>query len=149
MLSRIIARFSSALVRRISVTWKSELLPTMVIVLARESSKARRPSSSSALTPLRRVMPKAQTRTCFSGSSQTPLEVLGIFLVRGRVAAFDIVEAQAIEPLGDGQLVLQGEADAFGLRAVAEGRVVDLDAFHLSLSDEGLRVRFRTRESSA
>ena len=71
MLSRIIARFSSALVRRTSVTWKSELLPTMVIVLARESSRARSPSSSAAFTPLRRVMPKAQTRTCFSGSSQT------------------------------------------------------------------------------
>ena len=71
MLSQIMARFSSALVRSTSLTWKSELLPTIVIVLARESNSDRRPSSSSAFTPLRRVMPKAQTRTCFKGKSQT------------------------------------------------------------------------------
>ena len=58
------------------------------------------------------------------------LEVLRVLLIRGRVAALDIVDAQAVQPLGDGQLVLQREADAFGLRAVAEGRVVDLDAGH-------------------
>ena len=36
-----------------------------------------------------------------------PLEVLGILFIRGRVAALDIVETEAIQPLGDGQLVLQ------------------------------------------
>ena len=44
-----------------------------------------------------------------------PLEELGVLLVRERVAAFDEIEAQLVEPPGDEQLVLQREVDAFAL----------------------------------
>ncbi len=75
-------------------------------------------------------MPKAQTWACCSFSSCDALEVLGVLLVRQRIAPFDEVEAQLVEPLGDQQLVLQRKVDAFALAAVAERRVVDLDATH-------------------
>ena len=52
------------------------------------------------------------------------------FALRQRIAPFDVVEAQLVEPLGDQQLVLQREADAFALAAVAKRRVVDLDGRH-------------------
>ena len=83
------------------MTWKSDVLPTM-----REHRRAgveqglhardRRPASA----PLRRVMPKAQTLACFSASSGDAAKVLGVLLVRGRIAALDVVEAQAAPAAG-------------------------------------------------
>ena len=49
------------------------------------------------------------------------LAVLG---VGPRKAAFDVVHAVGVETLGDAELVFGGERDALGLRAVAQGRVV-------------------------
>ena len=44
-----------------------------------------------------------------------PLKELGVLRVRERIATFDVIEAQLVEPAGDEQLVLQREADAFAL----------------------------------
>ncbi len=56
------------------------------------------------------------------------LEVLGIFLVGKRIAAFDEVETQLVELGRDQQLVLQRKVDPLALAAVAKRRVVDLYA---------------------
>ena len=46
-------------------------------------------------------------------------------------AALDKVNAKGVEPFGNAQLVLDGEADAFALAAIAQGRIVNLDVgFH-------------------
>ena len=50
-----------------------------------------------------------------------------VLLVRERETPLDVVESHVVEPLGDGQLVVEREADAFALRAIAEGGVVQLD----------------------
>ena len=90
------------------------------------------PGSSAGRTPLRRVMPKAQIASVLEPRFLHALKELGVFLVRQRIAPFDEVEAQIVEPLGDQQLVLQRKVDPFALAAVAERRVVDLDA-HASM----------------
>ena len=51
--------------------------------------------------------------------------------IRAGPAAFDVVHAEGVEPFGDPQLVRDREGDAFALRPVAEGRVVDFDVSHL------------------
>ena len=43
-------------------------------------------------------------------SRATSLEVRGVLRVRERVAAFDVVDAQIVEPLGDEQLVLRARS---------------------------------------
>src|SRR5262249_46479772 len=58
------------------------------------------------------------------------LEVLEVFRVGERIAPLDEIDAQLIEPAGDEQLVLEGKVDALPLAAVAERRVVNLDACH-------------------
>ncbi len=57
--SSIIARFSSGVVRRISVTWSSQVLPTRVTTGTPLSRSVRICGSESALVPARRVEPKA------------------------------------------------------------------------------------------
>ena len=57
-----------------------------------------------------------------------PAEELFVLRVRARPAALDPGDAQVVELLGDAQLVVDGERDAFELRAVTEGRVEDLDS---------------------
>ena len=57
------------------------------------------------------------------------LEELVVLRVGARVAALDVVHAEVVELLGDAQLVVDGERDAFELRAVAQRRVEDLDRF--------------------
>ena len=75
-------------------------------------------------------MPKAHTWACLSGDLPHALEELGVLVVRERIAPFDEVEAQFVQPLSHQQLVLQREADALALAAVAERGVVDLNATH-------------------
>ena len=53
------------------------------------------------------------------------LEVGGIFRVRARPAALNVGDAEVIEQFGHAQLVGDRKRDAFALRAVAQGRVVD------------------------
>ena len=43
-------------------------------------------------------------------------------------AALDVVDAEAVEGLGDAGLVLDGEVDALALLAVAEGGIVEVEA---------------------
>ena len=69
-----------------------------------------------------------------------PLKVLKILLVRGGIAALDVIEPDAVEPLGQRELVLEREADALALGAVAERGVVDFDASHEERG-QGLGVR--------
>ena len=45
------------------------------------------------------------------------------------IAALDIVDAELVEHAGDQHLVLQREVDAVGLRAVAQSRVEEIEAF--------------------
>src|SRR5205823_2046547 len=57
-------------------------------------------------------------------------EELLVARVRARPAALDVVHAEVVEALGDADLVLEREGDVLGLGAVAERRVVELDASH-------------------
>ena len=66
------------------MTWKAEALPTSVITGVSASMSAATPGRSSAATPLRRVMPKAQTLACFRFESANALEVLEVLFVGGR-----------------------------------------------------------------
>ncbi len=43
-------------------------------------------------------------------------------------AALDIIDAQTVELMGNGNLVTDGEIDPLGLLAVAQGAVVEIDA---------------------
>ena len=63
-------RFSSRLTRSTLLRCRPQVLPTIVTVSVNTSASTRRASSSSAATPLRRVMPKAARRavTSFSRS---------------------------------------------------------------------------------
>ena len=56
-----------------------------------------------------------------------PPEELLVLRVGARPAALDEVHAEVVELLGDAQLVVDGERHALDLRAVAQGRVEDLD----------------------
>ncbi len=56
------------------------------------------------------------------------LEILGIFLVGKRIAAFDEIEPQLVELGRDQQLVLQRKVNPLALTAVAKRRVVDLNS---------------------
>jgi hypothetical protein len=53
-------------------------------------------------------------------------EELGVLRVAPRPAAFDVLDAQLIEPARDLQLVLNGERQPLHLGAIAERRVVQL-----------------------
>jgi hypothetical protein len=59
------------------------------------------------------------------------LEELQILRVAARPAALDVVNPEGVNPLGDAELVRDREVDAFALRAVAQGRVIEFDCrFH-------------------
>jgi len=51
-----------------------------------------------------------------------------VFRVRQWESAFDVIHAELVELLRDHHLVLKREVEPLALRAVAKGRVVDLDA---------------------
>ncbi len=77
----------------------------------------------------------------FEPQAADALEVFAILVVRGRIAAFDVIEAEAVEPLGQGEFVLEREADALALGAVAKRGVVDFDAWHGRGQVSGVRCR--------
>ena len=78
------SQFSFRLTRSTSLTWKSQLLPTMVITGASLASMACMPSSSTALMPLRRVMPKAAILACLMPRRRISLKkALSLGLERG------------------------------------------------------------------
>ena len=89
-------------------------------------------------------MPKAATRACSQRQLADFLEILEVLGIGQRIAALDEIDAQLVEPLGDVQLVLQGEVDALALAAVAQGGVVDVDACHGGpATKKALKRRFR------
>ena len=65
------ARFSARSTRSTSVTCRSHVLPTTVTARVRASRRAFRPTSSSAATFRRRVMPKAHSVACVRSRSRT------------------------------------------------------------------------------
>ncbi len=69
------------------------------------------------------------------------LEVGGVLGVGERVAAFDVVDTQLVEALGDEQFVLEREVDPLALAAVSQGGVVDGDPRHVRSHwvDSGVR----------
>ena len=64
------------------------------------------------------------------------LEVLKVLGIGERIAAFDVIDAEVVQPARDQQLILEGEVNAFALAAVAKRCVVDGDAGHGLLSGE-------------
>ena len=48
-----------------------------------------------------------------------PLEIFFILGIRSRPSAFDVMDAQMIEPLGDLEFIVDGERDPFGLGPVS------------------------------
>ena len=70
-MSAIIARFSSRVTPRTSVTWKAEVFPTIVTAEVPASTRAFMPGSSAAAMPRRRVIPKATTLEWDSASPRT------------------------------------------------------------------------------
>ena len=55
-------------------------------------------------------------------------EEFHVLRITPRPAAFNVMNPERIELLGDAQFVHRGEIDAFALRTIAQGRVID---FHL------------------
>ena len=126
-MSAIIFRFSSSVVCSTSRTWSGEVLPKMVTtgvcggdqqldlivggrgdVLAAGRAERRQP----------RVAERPVLRLG---------EELDVARVRAGPAAFDVVDAEGVEAIGDAQLVGHRERDAVSLGAVAQRGVVDLD----------------------
>ena len=56
-------------------------------------------------------------------------EQRGVDRIGARIAGLDVVDAEAVEQRDDGELVLQREIDAVGLRAVAQRGVEQIEAF--------------------
>ena len=84
-----------------------------------------------------------------------PLKVLKVLFIGGGVSAFDVVEAHGVELLGQGELVLEREADALALSAVSQRGVVKFNATHVvtktekalrSLSTSGLDLSVSRRK---
>src|SRR5262249_32864187 len=59
-----------------------------------------------------------------------PLEKLGVFGIRQRITSIDEAKSTFMEPAGDQNLVLQRKVYPLALSAIAERRVVDLNARH-------------------
>ena len=58
----------------------------------------------------RRVMPKAAILACSQRQLADCLKILEVLGIGERIAAFDVVDAEFIEPAREQQLVLQGES---------------------------------------
>ena len=70
------------------------------------------------------------------------LDVLGI---AAGPAAFNVMDPKNVEPFGNPQLVRHGEVDAFALRTVAQGRVIDFDlGFHIIARENGRVLSLKT-----
>ena len=55
------------------------------------------------------------------------VKIHGIFGIRARPAALDIIHAQVVQQFGNPNFVGDGKRDAFALCAIAERRIVDRD----------------------
>src|SRR5207302_8193198 len=61
-----------------------------------------------------------------------PAEELGVLRVRSRPPAFDVLDAQLVEPPRDLELIVNRERQALALRAVAQCRVVQYRVHNLA-----------------
>src|SRR6188472_1350887 len=78
----------------------------------------------------------------------TALEEFGVLRVGAGPAALDEGHPEAVEPLGDAQLVVAAERDPLALGSVAQGGVVELDVngwLHTPRSRAGGREGSRAR----
>ena len=80
---------------------------------------------SSAASPGLRVIPNAASPGALQRLGFQAGEELRVFGDRAGPAALDVVDPEGVEAASDPQLVLDGEADAFHLGAVAQGGVVE------------------------
>ncbi len=113
------SRFSWSETPRTSVAWRSQVLPTMMTccgfriaqgveadVVLRLDAFAARHAEGDELRVL-------ELHGFGFG------EEGGVFGIGKRIAAFDEVDAEVVEFVGDKNFILDGEGDAFALRAVA------------------------------
>ena len=127
-MSRTISRFSSSVVRRASSTWRGCDLATSVTTDAPLSRRAR----DQRVVRRAYAGPPGRAERREPGVAQVELvaragEELGVLGVGARPAALDEADAELVELPGDGQLVGDGEVQPLLLRAVAQGRVVDVE----------------------
>ena len=99
------ARFSSGVVRRISVTWRSQVLPTMVTTGVPASSSILSWASCAA----RDAGAAGRAKGGHAGVVEFQLPHLvekgDVARVGAGEAALDVVDAELVEPLGDEQFV--------------------------------------------
>ena len=116
------------MVRSASSTCRSWDLATSVTTPAPLSRSAATSGSSAAATPARRVAPNAASCACWrcelvAGAA----EELGVLGVGAGPAALDEADAELVDVPGDVQLVERRRGQPLLLRAVAQGRVVDVE----------------------
>jgi len=51
-------------------------------------------------------------------------------LGNSRIAAFNVVEAELVEPPGDGELIFERKTNALGLHTIPKRRIVNHYLFH-------------------
>ena len=92
---------------------------------ASAASSAARPGSLAAERPGRRVMPNAVS---VPASGRRSAEEIRVDRIGARIAGFDIIDAELVEHVRDGELVGKREIDAVRLRAVAQRGVEQIKA---------------------
>ena len=121
------ATASSSEVRNASTTCISDDLATMQTAAVWASTSWRSVSSSSALTPARRVEPKATSVADVRCSSSGPGRRTLVLGIGPGPAALDEGHPEVVELLGDPQLVVDGERQPLLLGAVPQRGVEDVD----------------------
>ena len=120
---------SVRVVRSVSVTCHSADLATRHTTSVLAASMSASTGSVSARPPALRVEPNATRVAVFEleVAGGGPAEELVVLGVGSRPSPFDVLHAEMVELLGDPELVVDGERQAFLLAAVAQGGVVDVD----------------------
>ena len=121
-------RFSSSVVRSTSVTCSVQVLPTTVHTGVCASTSARMLASSSgrALRAAGGAEGGDHARVRHGMSRARSKNSASFGFEPGQPPSMKATP-ELVEPARDAELVVAGERDALALRAVAQGRVVDLD----------------------
>ena len=121
------ARFSSRVVRSARSTCRTSLLRDQgdharagLAQVRQVGGRVPRPAGGSSRTPSSCAVRRAS-------SVRARAEELGVLGVGARPAALDEAHAEVVQVPGDGQLVVDRQHHALALRAVAQGRVVDVE----------------------
>ena len=127
-MSRIIARFSSRVVRSALTTWRGSALATRVTTPAPDSRSAATWGSSAATAPALRVEPNAASRACLRSSSVRALAKNSVSFgtAPGQPPSMK-PDAELVEVTGDDQLVLHRQGEPHALGTVAQSGVVDVE----------------------